>query len=153
MQFDNMNDSLKIKNTSLGDEAKRIQKQKAFRLTQARRNVEGSEPYLFHYNRFLGLDYHLMKVVRPEARAANLAYGFNRGHAYTDMEATTRKYPDLDKVERLVTAFGDEAKDVRLDRFKLWRKTAEEHLRRQGLISSKWKERLAQELIEAPVAA
>lgn len=133
MKFDEMNDSLKIKNTSLGDEAKRIQKQKAFRRERARRYEEGTPPYEFHYNRFLGLDYHLQMVVRPEARAANLAYGFNRGHAYSDMEATTRKYPDLDKVCRLVTTFGDEAIDARLARFQLWRKTAEEHLERQGL--------------------
>lgn len=153
MKFDEMNDSLKIKNTSLGAEAKLIQKQKAYRLARARHYTETSPKYEFHHNRFLGLDYHLQMVVRPEARAANLAYGFNRGHAYADIEATTRKYPDLDKVERLITAFGDEEQIERIKRFKLWRRDAEAHLDAQGLVNHNLKDKLGRFLHSGVVTA
>lgn len=49
---------------------------------------------------------HRIDVVRDEARHSLLAYGLIRGREYAEMEGSTRKSPDFDRVEKLARRFG-----------------------------------------------
>lgn len=53
-----------------------------------------------------GLTNHRKFVVRPEARNAQLAYGFLRGRTYEQLENSTKTAPDWDKVRALVAKYG-----------------------------------------------
>lgn len=133
-----MNDYLKIKVVSLGDEVKRIRKQEAFRVKRYLRFApSGVEPnpdkFNFHYNIYQGLLDHRKRIVSTEARAANLAYGFNRGHSYEAIEANPHTYPNLKKVRGLAARYGNEPYDLRSKRYELWERAAEEHLARLGV--------------------
>lgn len=55
------------------------------------------------------LHLHRVGVVRREARAAHLAYGFIRGRSYSQMEGKLkdpRNGPDWEKVRRLCKTYG-----------------------------------------------
>lgn len=54
----------------------------------------------------MGLQRHRKHVVRPEARAAHLAYGYLRGLPFRSMEAKCHEYPRIDKVLELVLRYG-----------------------------------------------
>ena len=49
---------------------------------------------------------HRIIIVRDEARATLLAYGFLRGRTYRQMENSNRSYPPLGKVARMVRKYG-----------------------------------------------
>ncbi len=49
---------------------------------------------------------HRTGVVRDEARATLLAYGFIRGRSYAQMEGGTKAKPDWKKVEAMVKKYG-----------------------------------------------
>jgi len=48
---------------------------------------------------------HRVHVVRRQARATLLAYGYARGKTYTSMEGSARSVPDWDKVERMIKKY------------------------------------------------
>lgn len=48
---------------------------------------------------------HRVHVVRREARATLLAYGYARGKTYASMERSPRSVPDWDKVERMIKKY------------------------------------------------
>ena len=82
---------LKIKIKSLAVEAKLI------RLEE--RKVKG----LTKHN----LSEHRKHVVRPEARATLLAYGFLRGRDYRSIESNATTKPDWTKVKSMVKRYTD----------------------------------------------
>lgn len=84
---------LKVKIKSLAAEAKIIRK----------------EECKTKYN-YWGLREHRKGVVRNEARHTLLAYGFIRGKAYKDIEATCHTEPDWDKVKKMVEKYGKQKK-------------------------------------------
>lgn len=67
-----------------------------------------------------GLHLHRIHAVRPESRAAHLAYGFLRGRAYRQMEATCRREPDWNKVQHLAIRYGDGDKNALSRRIAEW---------------------------------
>lgn len=69
-------------------------------------------------NRWLSLSAHRTLVVRPEARAAQLAYGYLRGRAYKTLESNAKSHPKWDLVERNVQRFSIYDKDA----FSAWMK-------------------------------
>lgn len=64
---------------------------------------------------------HRREVLRPEARATHLAYGFLRGRTYRQMEANARSTPDLRRVWKLVARYS-EPRDLEtvLTEFEVW---------------------------------
>lgn len=96
---------LKIKVLSLAAEAVLIKREEIVCLARAarmdkparRRDLEST---------YAGLRNHRLCVVRPEARAACLAYAFLRGRSYRQVEPTTYSLPDWDKVTKLVQRYG-----------------------------------------------
>lgn len=73
-----------------------------------------------------GLHQHRIIDVRREARAAQLAYGFLRGHEYRVMEAKWHEAPDWKRVQYMVEKFciGDRRDAVQ--RFAEWVETAKQ---------------------------
>ena len=53
-----------------------------------------------------GLALHRTGIVRLEARHTQLAYGFLRGLAYSQMESKTHKEPDWKKIKRMIEKYG-----------------------------------------------
>jgi len=51
------------------------------------------------------LHHHRVQVVRPEARATLLAYGYARGKTYASMEGPSSSVPDWDRVERMIKKY------------------------------------------------
>ncbi len=66
-----------------------------------------------------GLRTHRLCVVRPEARAALLAYGFIRGRRYRQIEATAVVPPNWKRVYELVQRYGLVMADIKA-RFETW---------------------------------
>lgn len=103
---------LKIKIKSLADEARTIRiderKHLAHGRAQPQRDIH-SEPY----RTFFGLQTHRLNL-RPEIRAALIAYGYLRGRAYRQIEPCTRHDrepydrpgPNWDRVADLVVKYG-----------------------------------------------
>lgn len=54
----------------------------------------------------LNIRAHRIDVVRPEARAAQLAYAFLRGKTYASVEAKCYLPPNWERVEQIVRKFG-----------------------------------------------
>lgn len=48
---------------------------------------------------------HRVHVLRREARATLLAYGYARGKTYASMEGSPRSVPDWDRVERMIKKY------------------------------------------------
>jgi len=86
--------ALRVKIKSLAEEAGLI------RLEERRAKRRGSSRLLH------SLQEHRRGVVRAEARASLLAYGFLRGRPYWAVEATRGSEPDWDYVGKLVRKFG-----------------------------------------------
>jgi hypothetical protein len=64
---------------------------------------------------------HRIFKVRPEARAAHLAYGFLCGTAYAEMETYSYTWPDWDRIQEMVLRHGEEDKRVLAQKFAEWR--------------------------------
>jgi hypothetical protein len=73
---------------------------------------------------FFGLRDHRIKVVRPEARAANIAYGFLRGRDYQRIENKAHEAPNWKRVEELVAKFGAGDRRVVMQQFAAWKDAA-----------------------------
>lgn len=65
---------------------------------------------------------HRIRVVRPEARATHLAYGFLRGLGYRQVEKTVREdnEPNWSRVVQLVSKYGDMDKRVAAQELAEW---------------------------------
>ena len=98
---------LKIKVVSLAAEARLIRKEE--------KRHRGTSPTRF------GLWHHRTEVVRPEARCANLAYGFLRGRPYFAMEKTCNTAPNWDRILKLAIRYGDAPEAEIRARFDAWR--------------------------------
>src|SRR5690348_6675706 len=83
---------IKIKIKSLAEEAKII------------RQEELKFPGEYEVRR--GLYEHRMNSVRPECRAANLAYGFLRGKSYEQIERNPKTKPNWSRVQRIAEKYG-----------------------------------------------
>lgn len=73
---------------------------------------------------FWGLRDHRQNVVRPEARATLIAYGFMRGLPYSRIEASSRTSPNWKRVEELVKKYGEGHINDRMSAFQAWRDAA-----------------------------
>jgi hypothetical protein len=73
---------------------------------------------------FFGLRHHRIHVVRPEARAANIAYGFLRGRDYQRIENKAHEAPNWKRVEELVAKFGAGDRRVVMQQFAAWKDAA-----------------------------
>jgi len=91
---------LKVKITSLAEEAKIIRRYK--RRLRAKPRAPGESPPAAWW----GLRHHHLSIVRPEARAALIAYGFLRGRRYRQIEAKCHEPPDWKRVGQIVEKFG-----------------------------------------------
>jgi len=64
---------------------------------------------------------HRVRVIRPEARAAQLAYAFLRGKSYDSVEPTSKYTPPMNRVAELVVKYGEQTdKKVALDELITW---------------------------------
>ena len=104
---------LKIKLKSLAEEARIIRHQEK----KMRGKNWGRSSNQFNLHRLL--------VVRPEARATHLAYGFLRGLEYNQMEATHKTEPNWKSVERMVKKYGTLKDELR---FESWKKGVSDKL-------------------------
>lgn len=122
---------LKIKVVSLAAEAQLIRREERRHLT-AERHLRQTRPSIFdgggttnHSRAYFGLRDHRTGIVRSEARAAQLAYGFLRGLEYSQMEGSAkrgpRSSPPKARVLELVRKYGvGEDRKVLEERLKLW---------------------------------
>lgn len=119
-----MNSHIKIKALSLGDEIARIrhEERKWLRnsrwcarvmkgLTNKPVNVDPTAQQAHALTNFWTLRQHRLEL-RPEARVANLAYGFVRGRRYNQVENKAYSQPDWSKVIRLVEKYGEAYRGV-----------------------------------------
>lgn len=100
---------LKVKSKTLAAEARiiRLERQKARAAWRRKRENTSAQ------SRMIGLDQHRRGVVRPEARATCLAYGFLKGRTAVQMEQTS--YPQSaeynkklwDKIEAMVMKYSE----------------------------------------------
>lgn len=70
---------------------------------------------------FWGLRGHRVNVVRPEARATQIAYGFLRGRTLDQIEGSAISEPNWKRVEELVKKYGEGDVTERMARFDAWR--------------------------------
>lgn len=85
---------LKVKIKELAEEARIIRKEE--KIAKERRET----------SKLIQLHEHRIRVVRPAARSALLAYGYLRGTPYLAIENKTTKSIDLKELERLVRKYG-----------------------------------------------
>jgi hypothetical protein len=83
---------LKIKIKSLAEEARII------RFEEKKWPGPSDERYVLHD--------HRIKIVREEARSAQLAYGFLRGKPYRQIENSCKSAPDWKRVHQLIKKYG-----------------------------------------------
>ena len=81
---------LKVKLKSLSEEAKIIRKEEVKAALRAR-NAISEERRNSSLEVHSGLHAHRAGVVKPEARATSLAYGFLRGRSYDQVEGSTNQ--------------------------------------------------------------
>lgn len=91
---------LRIKILSLQAEARIIRREEARWVTK-----DGRRDHPVR----MGLMAHRKQEVRPEQRAALLAYAFLRGRRYRQLEAKCRLQPNWQRVIELATKYGTEA--------------------------------------------
>lgn len=112
-----MKTHLKIKICSLAAEAVIIRRNenKWKERTVFHDNVKQPHPLYFDLHR------HRVHEVRPEARAAQIAYGYLRGRSYKSIEAKCHEPPNWMRVFLLVAKFGPPAdkKEV-VEKVKAW---------------------------------
>lgn len=122
-----MNSYLKIKVLSLGAEIGLIKREERKWLkrsrwcasvlkgrTNTRVSLDDASRQRAHaLDNFWGLRGHRLGL-RPDARHANIAYGFVRGRAYKQVEAKAYNQPHWSKVIKLVERYGEayKGKDV-----------------------------------------
>jgi len=105
------NTHLKIKIKTLAAEARIIRKEERKALEAGRLALKrvadgrGATPSSW-YSTYAGLHEHRRGIVRSTARLNNIAYGFLRGHAYSEIEQKTLTQVDLSAVWKLVKRFG-----------------------------------------------
>jgi hypothetical protein len=123
---------LKIKIMSLAAEASIIRREErkaydnhAARKRLRRSNARGRQHTVGDRVLFLELKRHRRHVVREEARASQLAYGFLRGRTYHQLERKAYLPPDWAKVESMVSRFGGVSKDDARNRLKEWSRDEE----------------------------
>lgn len=108
---------LRVKIKSLAAEAKII-----------RHEERRFKPRISHDDQtYFGLRDHRIFVVRAEARATQIAYGFLRGRSYAQIEPVSKRAkPDWSKVEKMVAKYGgmttDQAKVALIE----WREKRDE---------------------------
>jgi len=73
---------------------------------------------------FWGLRDHRRSDVRTEARSANIAYGFLRGHTYASIEQLSFSQPDWERIQRLIVKYSGEDERIVLQRFAAWKDMA-----------------------------
>ncbi len=109
---------LKIKLIDLAQEAKTIRRFERKLLTSARkrraRQDEAAERFQSEYKI---LNDHRKDIVRPEARATQLAYGYIRGKRYRQIEQFSYEPPNWSKVEKMIKKYGDFDRNA----FDIWR--------------------------------
>lgn len=108
---------LRVKIKSLASEA-RIIRQEELQFPKGQRDNA-----TYH-----GLHAHRTGIVRDEARASLLAYGYLRGMPYLRMEAKCYLEPDWAKVLKIASRFSTVDPDV----FKLWYKGESEPVVKQA---------------------
>ena len=126
-------DYLKTKVTSLGAEVKLIRQYERARHRKAskfeRLNKDRSAQY--NLDTANGLREHRLQVVQPEARWANIAYGFCLGKKYKQIENKAYIEPDWERVEKLVLTFAERDNPRHNQtveyRFKEWVDDARDH--------------------------
>lgn len=69
---------------------------------------------------------HRVQVVRREARATHLAYGYLRGRSYQQLEASCVEPPDWKKIESMVKRYGS---STAIEGLKAWREPPTEECR------------------------
>jgi hypothetical protein len=96
-------------------------KQKANRVRPIESNISKDEMNYF------GLHDHRVIAIRQEARATNIAYGFLRGHAFRDIESSSRIKPNWTKIVNMVMKYGAATKGelvVLKEKFDKWKEEA-----------------------------
>jgi len=76
---------------------------------------------------FQALHEHRVKVLRPEARDSNLAYGFLRGHPYSRIESLRYTDPNWENVYEIITRFHSYRYKTNVElneRFEEWKNAA-----------------------------
>ncbi len=94
---------LKVRIKELAEEARIIRKEEL----KAKANRE--------YAKLNGLHDHRIRVVRPAARNAQLAYGYLRGRDYRALERNPRTEPDWKAVRKLIAKYGYRPNDGTLE--------------------------------------
>lgn len=74
--------------------------------------------------RHADMQHHRRRVIAPEARASQLAYGFHRGLPYSAMEQRIYTMPDFDRVENIAKRFSDDDWRIAGQRWAEWRDAA-----------------------------
>jgi len=118
-----MSVKLKIKMKSLGAEARfiRHEEKKACRGVHFLKDRQGHEATAASLRDIRASIYHhRVHVVRPEARASNLAYALLRGRKYKDVENTCHFEPDWARVTTLLTVFGGYGPNTAASAVKTW---------------------------------
>lgn len=115
-----MNTYLKVKIKSLAEEARIIRREE----WQIKSRPVGyrESGWLAKLN---GLHHHRTQVVRREARATQLAYGFLRGRRYSQIEAAASTEPSWDRVAAMVRKYGSvrwPVTETIPELLKLWKK-------------------------------
>ena len=125
-----MKNYLKVKAMSLASEAKIIRKQEKQRAKQLRHALKFNYTRAADYHDAVrtGLYLHRIGIVREEARATNIAYGFLRNKKYSQIESFTYNPPDWARVEELVMKYAERT-SPRYNRpveevFKAWKEDA-----------------------------
>lgn len=113
-----MNIQLKVKIHTLTSEAiyiRRLQRRLVRSKARIKQNAKTSAPWM-------SLQDHRRQVVRREARASFLAYGFLRGRPITVVEQKCKTIPDWKNVERIVSRFTTELdKRIVNQKFEQWK--------------------------------
>lgn len=126
-----MNAFLKIKILSLGAESAIIRQQALkWAARAAKAKTEAARDKAIGTK--LSLSHHRRSVVRPECRAANLAYAFLRGRPYVALERTCHEIPDFERVWKNIEKFGTDPAQVSKQRFAEWHEAAVHVLAAQG---------------------
>ncbi len=125
-----MKNYLKVKAMSLAAEAKIIRNQEKKRAKQVRHALKNNyeNVALYHDKVRNGLYLHRIGIVREEARATNIAYGFLRNKKYPQIESFAYSVPDWKRVEELVLKYVERT-SPRYNRpveeiFKTWKENA-----------------------------
>lgn len=104
---------LKIKLKTLAEEARIIRKEEQ----KMRGHIWGPKAEKYHR--------HRIDVVRTEARATHLAYGFLRNRTYGQVESGSHKTVPYERVAKLVSRYGGlQYRDVTAETIKAWVKAS-----------------------------